>query len=130
MIEKWNQTHLGYFNLHFNRAHRESEIVLVEKDVYYKNVVLVVQRFESVVIFWVTVLVKADIATSFQDSTPKWYTSKLSNFDYDVQNNNPGIKIWVNTLSHWFKVPTNVSFGLLIDETYFIKDTWAWRSSA
>lgn len=50
--------------------------------------------------------------------------SKLSNFDCDAQNNNPGMKIRVNILSYWFKVSTNVSFGLLIDEIYFIEDTW------
>lgn len=40
----WNQVDLGYFNSHFDRAHGKGEIVSVRKDVYYRNVVLFVQR--------------------------------------------------------------------------------------
>ena len=40
--EKWNQANLGYFDPHLNRAYGEGEIVLVRKDVYYRNVILFV----------------------------------------------------------------------------------------
>ena len=42
--ERWNQANLGYFDPHLDRAHGEGEIVSVGKDVYYRNVVLFVQR--------------------------------------------------------------------------------------
>ena len=42
--ERWNQADLGYFDPHLDRAHGEGEIVLVGKDVYYRNVVLFVQH--------------------------------------------------------------------------------------
>ena len=42
--ERWNQSDLGYFDSHLDRAYGEGEIVLVGKDVYYRNVVLFVQR--------------------------------------------------------------------------------------
>ena len=40
--KRWNQANLGYFDPHFDRAHGEGEMVSVEKDVYYKNVMLFV----------------------------------------------------------------------------------------
>lgn len=43
-IERWNQADLGYFNPHLNRAYGEGEMVSVGKDIYYKNVVLFIQR--------------------------------------------------------------------------------------
>ena len=43
-IKRWNQANLGYFDSHLDRADGEGEIVLVGKDVYYRNVVLFVQR--------------------------------------------------------------------------------------
>lgn len=49
--KRWNQVDLGYFNPHFDRAHKEDEIVLVEKDVYYRNVMLFVQRLQNLVTF-------------------------------------------------------------------------------
>lgn len=64
LIERWNQADLDYINPHLDRAHGEGEIVLVGKDVYYRNVVLFVQRLQSLVTFRGAALVKANIATS------------------------------------------------------------------
>ncbi len=50
-IKRWNQVDLGYFNPYFDRAHKEDKIVLVEKDVYYRNVMLFVQRLQNLVTF-------------------------------------------------------------------------------
>ena len=124
-IERWNQANLGYFNSHLDRAHGEGEIVSVGKDVYYRNVVLFVQRLQSLVTFRGAALVKANIATSLQGSALEWYTSELSNFDRDTLNNNLGVKSWVNTLSHRFKVLTSVALGLLTDEIYSLNDAQA-----
>ncbi len=49
--ERWNQADLGYFDPHLDRAHGEGEIVSVRKDVYYRNVVLFIQRLQSFVTF-------------------------------------------------------------------------------
>lgn len=102
----------------------------VRKDVYYRNVVFFVQRFQSLVTFRETALVKANIVISFQDSALKWYTSELSNFNRDAVNNVSGVKSWVNTLSRHFKVPTSEAFGLLIDKTYFLDNARAWQPPA
>lgn len=64
----------------------------VRKNVYYRNVVFIIRRLQSLVTFQEVALVKANIAISLQDSALEWYTSKLSNFDCDALNNNPTIK--------------------------------------
>ncbi len=125
--ERWNQADQGYFDPHLDRAHGEGEIVSVGKDVYYKNVVLFIQRLQSLVTFKGAALVKANVATSFRGSALEWYTSELSDFDRDAFNNDPGVKSWINTLSHRFKVPTSVALGLLTDKTYSFKDARACR---
>ena len=88
------------------------------------------QCLQSLVIFWGAAFVKTNITTSLQGSALEWYTSELSNFDRNMLNNNPGVKSWVNTLSHCFKVPTSIAFGLFTDETYFLDNAWAWRPPA
>ncbi len=128
--ERWNQADLGYFDPHLDRAHGEGEIVSLGKDMYYRNVVLFVQRLQNLVIFRGAALVKANIATSLQGSALEWYTSELSDFDRDALNNDPGVKSWVNTLSHRFKMPTSVALGLLTDETYTLDDARARRPPA
>ncbi len=128
--ERWNQANLGYFDPHLDRAHGEGEIVSVGKDVYYRNVVLFVQHLQSLVTFRGAALIKANIATSLRGSALEWYTSELSDFDRDAFNNDPGVKSWVNTLSHRFKAPTSMALGLLIDETYSVDDAHARRPPA
>lgn len=49
--ERWNQANLGYFDPYLNRVHRKDEIVLMGKDIYYRNVMLFVQRFQSFITF-------------------------------------------------------------------------------
>ncbi len=120
--ERWNQADLGYFEPHLNRAHGEGEMVLVGKDVYYRNVVLFVQRLQSLITFRKASIVKANIATSLQSSALEWYTSELSDFDRNALNNDPSVKSWVNTLSYRFKVSTSVALSLLTDETYSLND--------
>ena len=128
--DRWNQSDLGYFDPHLDKAHGEGEIVSVGKNVYYRNVVLFVQRLQNLVTFKGVALVKANIATSFRGSALEWYTSELSNFDHDALNNDPGMKSWINTLSHHFKVPKNVALGLLTNKTYFFDDARARRLPA
>ena len=100
------------------------------KDVYYRNVVLFIQRLQSLVTFRGASLVKANIATSLRGSALEWYTLELSDFDRDALNNDPGVKSWINTLSHRFKVLTSVALGLLTDETYTLNDARARRPPA
>ena len=91
--ERWNQADLGYFDPHLNRAHGEGEIISIGKDVYYRNVVLFVQRLQSLVTFRGVALVKANVATSLRDSALEWYTSELSDFNRDALNNDPGVRL-------------------------------------
>lgn len=43
-LMRWNQSDLGYFDPHLDRVYGKDEIVLVGKDVYYRNVILFIQR--------------------------------------------------------------------------------------
>ena len=128
--DRWNQSDLGYFDPHLDKAHGEGKIVSVGKDVYYRNVVLFVQHLQNLVTFKGVALVKANIATSLRGSALEWYNSELSDFDRDALNNDPGVKSWVNTLSHRFKIPTSVALGLLTDETYPLDDARARQPPA
>lgn len=83
---------LGYFDSHLDKTHKESEVVLIKKDVYYKNMVLFMEHLQSLVTFRNVVFIKANIFISFHNSALKWYTLEFSNFDQDALNNNPGIK--------------------------------------
>lgn len=121
---RWNQSDLGYFNLYLDtKVYGKGKIVLVEKNIYYKNIVLFVQRIQNLVTFKGIALVKANISTLLRRSTFEWYTSKLAEFDQNILNNNLGMKSWINMLSQRFKVPTSVAPSLLTNKTYSLNNT-------
>ena len=100
------------------------------KDVYYKNILLFIQRLQCLVTFKRAAFVKANITTSFQGSALKWYISELSNFDHNTLNNNPGMKSWINTFFYCFKVLTSIALDLLTNKTYSFDNACTQRSSA
>ena len=89
--ERWNQADLGYFDPYLDvKAHGPGKVVLVGKDVYYRNEVLFVKRVQNLVTFKVAATVKTSMVILLFGSALEWYTSRLSNFDRDVLNNTPG----------------------------------------
>lgn len=40
MNKRWNQAKFEYFDLYLNRAYGNGEDILIEKEVYYKNIIL------------------------------------------------------------------------------------------
>lgn len=120
--KRWNQLVLGYFDPYVNTIYSKGKIVLIGKDVNYKNMVLFIQYFQSLISFKRAAFVKANIATSLWDPTLEWYISKLSNFDHNTLNNDLSVKNWINTLFHYFKMPTSIVFNLLSNKTYSFND--------
>lgn len=64
IIKRWNQLVLGYFDSYFNTVYSKGKIVSIGKDVNYKNMVLFIQHFQSLISFKKAVFVKTNIATS------------------------------------------------------------------
>ena len=83
------------------------------------------QCFQSFITFRGAAFIKTNIATFFYDSALEWYTLELSDFDQNAWNNDFGIKCWIKTFSHHFKVLTSVALYLLMDKTYTFDNVWA-----
>lgn len=90
--ERWNQAKFGYLDPYFNKAYGDGEVLLIRKEVYYRNMILFVQQIQSLVTFWGAGLVKTNIATLSCDSALAWYISKLSDFDRNTLNNDLSMK--------------------------------------
>lgn len=125
LTKRWNQAELDYFNLHLNKSYGKNELILLDKDVYYKNIILFIQHFQNLIIFPNTTFFKVNIATSIQSFVLEWYTSKLSKFYSNTLKNNPDIKNWINILSYHFKVLINVVLGFLTNKTYSLNNVKA-----
>ena len=118
---KWNQLDFSYFHPILNmKAHGEGKIILVEKNVYYRNVILLVQHIQNLITFIDFILVEKNISTSLKEFVFKWYTSKLVEYNQNILNNNLSMKSWINILFYCFKVPTSMALDLLTYKTYLL----------
>lgn len=71
-INRWNQSNLDYFDFYLDtKAHSESKVILVKKNIYYRNMVFFVQRIQNLVTFKGATLVKANILTLLKRSAFK-----------------------------------------------------------
>lgn len=117
-----NEADLGNSNLWSNSIlPRQNEVELVGEEVYYRSIVLFVERIEIMVAFKDVSLVKANISNSLRGSAPEW-CKKLSNFDRNALDNDRGMSTWIQTLLLQFKICPDTTLGLLVDAAFLIAD--------
>lgn len=114
---------MEYFDPHFNiKVHQLGKMVLVRKNICYKNVILFVLRVQNLVIFKSAIMVKVNMAILLYGFILKQYTIDLNNFDYNILNINLRIKSLINTLLQCFKIPTSITLSFFTNKTYFFED--------
>lgn len=130
MTERQNQANLEYFNLYLNKTYSKSKIASMRKKVYHKNMMLFISHLQSLVTLKEITLIKTNIAMSFYSPALKWYTSELSDFDYNALNNNLEVKSQINTLLYRFKILTSIALSFLTNKTYLVDDAQACQLPA
>ncbi len=121
--EQWNQIDFGYFDSNVDdKANGAGELVSVEKDVYYRNVVLFTQRIQNLVTFRSATLVKANVATSFWGSDVEWYTFELDDQERKGLHRDLCVDSWITKLSRRFKVPTSIAWGFPTSKSYSLNN--------
>ena len=78
---KWNATELGYFDPYLDKSYGEGEIITVKKNMYYRSVILFVERIHDLATVKGEAIVRTNINTYFRGSALAWYTSELSNLE-------------------------------------------------
>ena len=58
---------MNYFDLFLNKSYEEGEIVTVEKDVYYRSVILFVKRIHNLAAVKGEAIVRINVNTYFRD---------------------------------------------------------------
>ena len=78
-FDRWNPSNLSYFDLYLDKSYGESEIVIVEKNTYFRSVILFIERLRDVAAIKGSAIVKANINTTLRDTALLWYIIELSN---------------------------------------------------
>lgn len=84
---------MGYFDLYLERFYSEGEIVTIGKDLYFKSVILFIERVRDLVIIKGNTLIRTNLNTYLRNATLRWYTVELLNLERtNLKNDSRGIK--------------------------------------
>lgn len=76
--DRWNPSDLRYFDPHLDKSYGEGEIVTVGKDIYYRNVILFIERLNDVTNVKGATMIKANLNTALRGIALLWYITELS----------------------------------------------------
>ena len=129
--ERWNPADLGYFDPHLDKSYGEGEIVTVGKDIYYRSVILFIERVRDLATIKTDTLVRTNLNTSLRGAALKWYTAELSNLERTGLRNDPnGVEEWCKALLVRFRETPGVALSHLTTEKYTLADARARREPA
>ena len=80
------------FDPNLDLSNGEGEVVTVERDIYYQNVILFVYCIRDLVAFKSVDLIKANPTTLLRSAFLERYTLELDESDYDNLRKTPGIE--------------------------------------
>ena len=64
-----------------DKSYGEGEVVTVGKDVYYRSVILFVERIKDLASVKGATLVRSNVNTCLRGAALTWYTAELSNLE-------------------------------------------------
>ena len=64
-----------------NKSYGKGEVVTVGKDVYYRLVILFIERIKDLASVKGAILVRSNINTCLRGTALTWYTAELSNLE-------------------------------------------------
>ena len=130
--DRWNAADLGFFDPHLDKSYGGGDIVTVGKDLYYRSVILFVERIKDIVSTKGAALVRSNLNTTLRGAALRWYTAELSNLErlgLRAEGGN-GVDEWCEALVKRFRENTNVALGNLNTEKYTLQDARVRREPA
>ena len=127
----WRADEIGLFDPHLDKSHGDSEIATVSKDVYYRSVMLFIERVRDMATIKGAQLVQINLNTCLRGSALAWYTSELSNLErIGLRNDENGVEEWCQALKNRFKESAAVSLASLTSTKYTMADARNHREPA
>ena len=68
-MNKQNSFNIGYFNLYLNKLYGNDEIIIIGKNVYYRNVILFIERIRNLLIIKGIIFIRININIIFRGFT-------------------------------------------------------------
>ncbi len=127
----WNAKDIGFFDPHLDKSYGEGDIVTQGSDVYYRNVMLFVERVKDLAAIKGPAIVRTNLNTCLRGDAQTWYIETLSNLErIGLRAGENGVDEWCSALVSRWKEPTGVALEKLTSEKYTLQDARNRREPA
>ena len=97
--------------------------MIIGKKLYYRSVILFINRIANLATVKPAVLIKANINIYLRKAALLWYILELNNAKRSgLRNNINDINLWIKNLKRRFKVPITVALQQLTTTKYIINN--------
>jgi AraC-like DNA-binding protein len=130
-FERWNAVDLDFFD----SAYEEKIIATaksvqhVEKDTYFRDVHLFIDRIKNIVIVKDYDIVRNNLYTCFREQVMIWYISEMTDEEKELIKIESNLNVWERYLIKRFRERSNVAMITIIKERYIMKDARRRRES-
>ena len=102
---KWKAEELGFFDPYLTSSLGLGDVVTVGKELYYRSVILFIDRIADLVTVKPAALVRANINICLRKAALSWYILELNDAKRsDLRNNTDDVILWIKNLKRRFKV--------------------------
>ena len=102
---KWKAEELGFFDLYLTSSLGLGDVMIVSKELYYRLIILFIDRIADLATVKPAVLVRANINICLRGAALLWYMSELNDAKRSgLRNDTNGINLWIKSFKRRFKV--------------------------
>ena len=120
---RWKPEELGFFDPQLPQSFGKGEIVYQGKDLYYRSVILFIERIRDLADVKGAELIRTNLNTCLRGAALGWYNAELTDLERKALRRDPdGVNDWCAALKKRFKESTSVALKNLLDTKYTVKD--------
>ena len=123
-IFKWNWCEIDFFNSMFDEKSTKTEkfIKHVEKNTYFKNVYLFIEKVLNIATIHDNQLIRKNLFICFKETTFQWYTFELFFEIKQFLRYDDKINHWIFKLLKRFKKSIDISINVIFKKRYTMKN--------
>ena len=122
---------IGFFDSNFDEKFMKIEkpIIHIEKNTFYRNVHIFVERVKEMTIVLRFETIKKNLSTCFKESALIWHIVEFTNTFRRILTYEQNVKKWIQTLTQKFKQQTITITINFLKEFYIMKNARKLRKS-
>ena len=126
---QWNSKNIEFFDLNYEGKFAQTKNLIIhsEKNTYYKNVHVFIERIKKMIIILKTKQIRRNLSTCLKKTVLMWHTAEFADFTRRLLIYDEGVKKWKKILLVRFKSMTAIVQNQFLYQRYLMKNARKYR---